>query len=173
MISDLSSELHLMVISHLPNIDRVRLKITNHYFFDIIAPLTEVANIVQIRRKLNRARKCRTALWLECPHCLRIRRVSKFADNEYRVAVARMDKHWDPIIGSSHRCCLECAIKEGSNGYRTADIVVVQNRYHVVCARCRQLGMLASPQYQGICKGCCAGAEAAANGSTDVSQEFV
>jgi len=148
-ILDLSTELHLNIISNLNITDRTCLKFTNRYFHHTIAgPKTWDKHWIMDELSPNPS----APKFLECSMCHLIRRNGKYADNERRRA-ARANGDWFWL--STTTFCIDCGTKKKKPGYRRGEVLVVQKQCHIICTVCSCHKLMLPTNRSGVCRRCC------------------
>ena len=164
-LTSLAPELHLMFISFLAPIDKACLRMTCRYFKEIISKM-KAREVAKLPSQINGRHPYPKVLF--CNYCDRARPLKHFADkmyevNEYKARNKKGKFHVKAnkmivpgvagTVGSDFYC-VDCAIKLEREGYRSGDIMVIGDQYHVVCSWCKQSGKLASTERPGICETC-------------------
>ncbi len=168
-MTDLPTELHLIIASHLDDLSQMSLKITNRHFYSLISPLTS-DRMAHAQIQLHRRR---SYAYLACMTCLRLRPNLEFTD-EWPSGVIRTPHLWhtyirttithyfhddwcllkqqfpdlqcfecDESLGSgvkvAPRICIECGIKNGGPGYQAGSLLWVRGLLYIIKTKSPQL----------------------------------
>lgn len=176
-LMSLVPELHLIVAETLDPFDRLSLKLTNRHFFQLISPVqlnSKDLSLAQTqlykRRGPNSQAVPGTPIkndrfpYLACMSCMRLRLSTSFADHQTR---------WSPVLKVPRRLtktifvknysllqrfCIDCGIKEKKDGFRQGQVVKVDQKEHVICNFCSNLGRKVEDgsrrQALGLCEMC-------------------
>ena len=150
---NVSPGIHLNIMDHLDVLDLAALKLTSHYFYEIIPRLgmKELALAQALDYKDRHIPYWMT--FLPCRTCTRLLPGSKFTDTQLNNHPCLTRSAHHDLIYHSHsrpsplppssgrRFCIECGIKAGANcGYQKGDSIQVNGQRLVICFHCGKAG---------------------------------
>ena len=150
-------EIHLLIANNLDPLERILLKLTNRYFYQIIEPLNH-KELKEAQQLLYNQRGCKKQCipglpetqdhlkpYLACMTCSRLRLSSKFADEQQRafpllkVPVRMMVRFGRLPYKRIKRFCIDCGLKDGKYESPKSDIITVNGDLFRVCKSCQEL----------------------------------
>lgn len=136
----LPTELHLLITTHLPLLDKYTLRLTCRHFHHSISP-PAVSDLVE----LESSNWARDKLLLACGGCLRLRYASEFSS----------DRSYLPFSLRSRRFCLSCGHRPlpGSHRYQEGDKWHEEGSLMVRCRTCA--GICRGRPGRSTCEKCC------------------
>lgn len=147
-LSELPPEIHLCIIHFLDFPYDMSLRMTNHYFYSTIKPLTHqelLRKEVYIFPYGERFPALSRGV-LACSICLRLRSSVHFADKPTRN---------DSEERRAKRICIECGVAKGRQGFRQNDTLRYRGRSSVICLGCDEFSENAHPRKRaGLCRNC-------------------
>lgn len=174
----LQPELHLIVAESLDPIDRISLKLTNRYFYQIITPLT-LKELPSIQDRIYKRRgpssqaipgsdvKNDRHPYLACMSCVKLRLSTNFANHQQRCSpVLRVPLRLRGGLTVEPYClqqrfCMFCGIIKRKAGYKQGDIIRVNDEEFVICNYCNQIGKngdeYSRRRATGLCARCWSG----------------
>ena len=157
-IMNVATEIQLLIIGNLNPLDRICLKLTNHYFYQIIDPLTpaelpKAQQLLYQKRGYDRQKvpgsdrpgrfDCPLRPYLACMTCSRLRLSSKFSDDQQRASpVLRVPPRLKRSLGhlfytTRKRFCITCGL--GARHWVDGDTLEVEEKLYQVCRSCHKL----------------------------------
>lgn len=138
---DLPPEIHSAIVTYLAFPSKPNLKCTNHYFYDLVAPLThnELLEAEQILPGVSKRFEAASGLscsakFFACKDCLRLRPRSKFANHVTRDMKRKRKRRGIGGMDADQRFCIDCGIKE--NRFYRGEYIEIGYEGFVLCVDC-------------------------------------